>query len=301
MAERIKNPLINERLGKPKDLDIDNLPTNVKNWIAEPKLDGLRGIIIKPKHGKTKAYTSNGIDVVNAQFICRAIDKIGKGKAWVLDGEFYTRDWNATQSLVMTQTNHPDAKKLCIRIFDAVQESEWQNKKSIYGLQIRKYHLERLVSKIDHPNVIMISFIEIKNTKKAILKEYNRMLKAGHEGLMLKDPSATYPFKRDKCWLRWKPKQTIDAVVIGVKAANKGKTGKYLGLIGSLQCKFFDANKKSITFNCSGMTDEKRKHLTKMHKQGKLIGKCVEVEHEGITVNKKVRFPQFVRERKDKD
>lgn len=301
MAKRKKNPLIKPRLGKPKDLDLENLPANVKEWIAEAKLDGLRGNIILKANGKCKAYSSNGCLVPNARHICKKIAKALSHQEIVLDGEFFCTDWNLTQSVVMTQKKHPRAKELRLRTFDGLSLHHYMTKTS-HILTARKKILKSWLKKINSSHVVWLSYEMVPNNKKALTEFYKRMLKAGHEGAMFKDPDAEYTFKRSKVWLRWKPKlgKNIDCKVTDIKWGNKGKTGRLLGLIGSLECEF-KQGKKKITFNCSGMTMPERKRLTKMHKKGKLLGRMIEIEHEGITVKNKVRFPQFVRERKDKD
>jgi ATP-dependent DNA ligase len=235
--------------------------------------------------------------VPNAKYICEAVDKLKE--AWVFDGEFYVKNWNKTQSLVMTQSEHPDAKELCISVFDAMPFKDWMAKES-EPLSIRRARVDRLVAKIKSVNVTSMKFFLVRNRKKDILDAYNRALNNGNEGLMLKDPDAAYPFKRDKVWLRHKPKITSDCEVTGIKWGNKGKTGQMLGLIGSLGCKFKWRGKR-ITFNCSGMDMLMRRKLTKMYKREELVGKIVEVEHEGVTVHGKVRFPQMQRLRLDKD
>ena len=295
MAERKKNPLIKERLGKPRDLDLTNLPEKVKQFMAEPKLDGLRGNITLKANGSCGAYSSNGCLVPNARYICRKVANALPNQEIVLDGEFFCKDWNITQSIVMSQKKHPKAKELRLRAFDAMSLHHWMSKTS-ETLRSRKIFLKGLIKKIHSSHIVWLPYEMVANSPGALTAFYKRMIKEGHEGAMFKDPDAPYPFKRSKVWLRWKPKKTIDCEVVGTRPGN----GKFLGLIGSLQCEFKSLGKR-ITFNASGMTDDKRKMLTKLSKQGKLLGRIVEIEHEGITVHNKVRFPQFCRLRPDRD
>ena len=300
MAPRAKNPLIRKSLGKPKDINLRKLPAHVKVWLAEPKLDGLRGIIVKPKNSsKAKAYSSNGCDVPNAKYICRAIAKaFPKKDEIILDGEFFTKNWNETQSIVMAGYARDKAKKLYIRLFDVIPSYlHWTKKTPTENLRKRKVWLNALLKKIASKRVVGVPFKMVKNNAKTLETFYRRMLKEGHEGAMFKDPEAGYPYKRSNDWLRWKPKETDDCKVLGIKP---GK-GKFEGLIGSLHCTFKHPVKGTITFNCSGMDDDERKKLTAMHKKNKLVGKIVEIEHEGVTVGLKVRFPEFKRMRPDKD
>jgi hypothetical protein len=53
---------------------------------------------------------------------------------------------------------------------------------------------------------------------------------------------------------------------------------------------------KKVKTRCGGgFKDHERESLWKMHKAGKLVGKIVEIEHEGLTRKNAVRFPQFRR------
>src|ERR1700761_7028734 len=93
---------------------------------AENKIDGLRGVIIV-RNGKAKAYTSTGVLVPNAKYLCKLFEALPMANNRMFDGEYFAKDWNLTQSLVKTQSLHVKAKLLCIRLFDCVALSEWDN------------------------------------------------------------------------------------------------------------------------------------------------------------------------------
>ena len=278
-----------EYKGKPIKSDI---------VFAEDKLDGLRLIVIV-RDGTAKAYTRNGTDVPNAQYIVDAIEDLGDEFSGVFDGEAYCDDWNKTSSIVMTQSEHPDATELKYRVFDFLRIKEWDAKLCISTLENRKYKLESLVRHIKSKRVLYLPHVKLKADQKSIETFMNARALAGLEGGVFKLPDSYYSFKKSKDWLKLKPYKESDCKIVGMKPGKKGKTGQMLGLIGSLEVEGV-VDGKRVKFNSSGMTMELRKQMTEMHKKKKLIGKIVEVRHEGLTVNNKVRFPRFQRIRLDK-
>lgn len=88
-------------------------------------------------------------------------------------------------------------------------------------------------------------------------------------------------------WWKLKLEWTLDLEVLGFQA---GK-GKYEGHVGALLLR----DSKGVEIRCSGMTEAVRFALT--HRD---VGRIVEVEHSGLTVNGKLRHPRFKRWRDDK-
>lgn len=108
----------------------------------------------------------------------------------------------------------------------------------------------------------------------------------GLEGWIVKGHPA-YPMAKIKLGI------TVDLIVCGSKAANEGKTGKYLGLIGALECKTADG---VVVCFASGMNDEQRVAFSK----DLPLGQVVEIEAQGLASNGRLRHPRFKRLRPDK-
>lgn len=113
----------------------------------------------------------------------------------------------------------------------------------------------------------------------------------GYEGAVFKRLDSPYRTgERHPDWMKWKPAITVDAMVTGTQP---GK-GKYAGLVGALEFGFFENGVIVETGKCSGMSDAQRV-------PGAIpIGSVIEVAHMGVTVNRKLRHPQFRRVRLDK-
>jgi hypothetical protein len=58
----------------------------------------------------------------------------------------------------------------------------------------------------------------------------------GGEGLMLRDPDSVWFPKRRPFLLKVKPRHDAEATIVGFTAGRKGKTGQFLGKLGTLNC-----------------------------------------------------------------
>jgi DNA polymerase/3'-5' exonuclease PolX len=85
---------------------------------------------------------------------------------------------------------------------------------------------------------------------------YKTLTSKGAEGIMLRAPNSPYERKRSKYLLKDKIKDDSEAIVKGYTMG----TGKYTGLLGSLDCELIIDNKPSgIKFNIgTGLTDKDR-------------------------------------------
>jgi DNA ligase-1 len=97
---------------------------------------------------------------------------------------------------------------------------------------------------------------------------YREALAAGHEGVMLKNPSSTYtPGKRGKNWLKIKPLlESLDLVVIGARWGE----GKRANLLGSYRLACIDTDTgelKDVGWVATGITDEMLAELTELFRE----------------------------------
>nr|WP_321497881.1 ATP-dependent DNA ligase [uncultured Methanolobus sp.] len=150
-----------------------------------------------------------------------------------------------------------------------------------------------------------------------IMEIYNEALKAGHEGVMIKNPESPYsPGKRGKNWLKKKPvMETLDLVVIGAEWGY-GRRTSFLGSY-ALACHDPDTGRfLPVGRVATGFSDEQLAELTELFSD--LIvtesGTEVEIKPEVIfevafeEIQKSVnyesgyalRFPRLVNVRSDK-
>jgi len=128
---------------------------------------------------------------------------------------------------------------------------------------------------------------------------YQKIIKNGGEGIMLKDPKSMYQDKRSNYLLKFKPSFDEEAMIVDYKS---GK-GKYEGMLGGFVCKplinmdtyhLIDKD-ESHEFTISGMDDEVRAGYKETHPPGTIIS----IEHSGKTESGKPRFGRYIRVRDD--
>ena len=146
-------------------------------------------------------------------------------------------------------------------------------------------------------------------------KFFKAAIKAGHEGLVAKDPDATYiPGKRTDAWMKIKPAfETLDVVIVG----GIWGSGRRRGTLSSLVVAVRDENEfKTVGKVGTGFSEEMLRELT-AKLEPKIItarGHNVEIEPEIVievdfqdiqktkayTSGYALRIPRFKRERIDK-
>jgi len=146
-------------------------------------------------------------------------------------------------------------------------------------------------------------------------KFFQRAIKAGHEGLMAKDPDATYlPGRRTDRWMKLKPEfETLDVVVVGGIYG----TGRRRGLLSSLIVAVRDKDAfKTVGKVGTGFSESMLKELTAKLEQKIVTTRgshaeiepemVIEVDFQDIQKTKAyasgyaLRIPRFRRERTDK-
>lgn len=295
--------LANVKLAKGNEYK-GKFPKDAKFMYAEVKKDGLRGFYLEGK-----LYTASGVLVVNAPQVIKALGLIPKTlKNFVLDGEFFYKNCRTTLGIIKTQTpDHPLRNKLQFFVFDMISRKEWDNKKGTVPLKRRKTNLyvalyrygSRFIAKYkpQEKPVKMFKATVIKPTDEAVQAFHKDACRRGHEGSMIKDPNSVYAFRKTNDWMKLKPYRESDVKVI---AAKEGK-GKNKGKLGAVTVIGVIDGKKVKTDCGGGYKDHERVALWKLHKKGKLVGTVIEMTHEGLTVNKAVRFPNFSRVHPEKN
>jgi DNA ligase-1 len=127
-------------------------------------------------------------------------------------------------------------------------------------------------------------------------KAYNQeMIDGGFEGIMIKDPKATYVCDRSVAWLKQKPYIEVSLTVTGFEEG----TGINEGKLGAFICEG-EENGKNIVVNVgNGYSKEERQEFWDSKEAS--IGQIVEVRADAITQDQdsidtwSLRFPRFLR------
>lgn len=264
---------------------------------VESKLDGLRGAV---NVDEGVALTRTGLLIPNADLVIAELQKSRSFKGMVIDGEFMAKDWNLSQSIVKSQSLHPEREKLRLNAFDCLSCKEWDRQVCERPLFERKLDLfnrwggsMKLTDYVQHEKATSEADI------KRLLKKY---LALGYEGIMLKNPHSFYAFRKHDSWLKYKLMIEADLTIM---AAAEG-LGKYAGTLGSVMVSGA-VEHNGLTYPVdseAGMgksvTDAVRDNLWKLHKAGKLVGQLAETYFQEITEDGALRFPKFFRLRDDK-
>ena len=204
-----------------------------------------------------------------------------KAKSAILDGEVVAMGKDgrpmAFQEILKRFRRKYNVEKLALQIplnlflFDLI----YLDDKSLIDLTLTERRA--LLEKVADPSILAD---QVLSDKPEVAEEiYARALDAGHEGVMLKNPSSVYgPGKRGKNWLKIKPvMETLDLVVIGAKWGE----GRRASLLGSyrLGCIDQETNKLlDLGWVATGLTDEALADLTEMFGELIIVQKGMEVE-----------------------
>lgn len=294
-----------------------NLPRSVFGWVAEPKFDGLR-MILDPDN--MQALTLTGLPIPNAMHIVEQMRDSGVFTGMVVDCEGLAEDWNLSQHIIKSQKPVPEAEQLKAYCFDRLARvAQWEAKRCMEDYRHRKESLSMMLDRGNCPNLVKVPSWRV-DTEQDVRCLMLKMVTegwggikggAGIEGVMAKDLSAPYAFRKNGYWLKAKPLFDADLTCIG---ATEGR-GKWTGMLGNFVLQgevewngkmIFIDTEAGIGTNIDGVSslpDSVRIELWRQYlaDSSTLCGRIVEVKHEGVTVNSALRFPKFHRFRTDKE
>ena len=270
----------------------------------EVKLDGVRVLAVVSGNACT-LFSRNGKEFVNFPQIAQAIlDQRkafqygrGTGGYFVLDGETVGESF---QKLMKQAQRKSDVETtgMVYHIFDilpldAFKEGHCnlQQHKRIEWIDSAKTQLMdtdclRIMNGLD----VDLDTAEGNDIMDRFAKD---AVKAGFEGIMIKDLDAPYECKRSSFWMKWKPTITVDLNIVGFEEG----TGRNLGRLGAIICEGEDDGRQIRVNVGSALSDGDRDEY--WSNRDNLLGDVVEVEADAVTQNQdgtySLRFPRFVR------
>lgn len=119
----------------------------------------------------------------------------------------------------------------------------------------RKQVWNNILENVDECPIKFTKQTPIENMAE-LVNTYKELTSKGAEGVMLRAPNSPYETKRSKYLLKYKIKDDAEAIVRGYTMG----TGKYKGLLGSLDCELIlDQKPSRVMFNIgTGFTDKDR-------------------------------------------
>lgn len=238
-------------------------------------------------------YLSRSQKPMNVSF-----DMTGLDTNRVYDGEVMTRNKMGNRDFAATtgaiNSKYGDKSNLIYFIYDILDDKMpyVDRYKELMGLETS--HNVRILPVIDY---VYVYRDPSKNLELDIRLDI--IVSKGGEGIMLRDPFATYHHSKNSgdrraCLLKYKKTKTCDLRITGW---NEGK-GKYAGMIGSFLCESDDGR---VVVNVAGMSDDIR-----MSNPDNWLGRIIEVAYfeTSRAKNKDVvslQFPRMKGIRLDKD
>lgn len=259
------------------------------------KLDGLRMVAIKEGNNVT-LYSRKGHEIEVLPSL-QAILATARDD-FMLDGEVMGRSWNETQSTVFATKNTVDDSAMFYNVFDGMPLHEWKSQKGTLPYGSRQGFVKHIVQQVSHTRVRSVGG-KIINSYEGLMEFYKQALQGGHEGIMVKDMSAVYAFKRSKAVMKMKPSSTWEGTIIGWEKGDPN--GKWKDCFGAFQVQFAESG--PVTSVGGGFTDEQRHEFTDQLQMNPkhYNGQIIEVKGQELTKDGVVRFPVFVRFRDPRD
>ena len=265
---------------------------------VEPKLDGLRCVVIK-HNGEVTMHTRSG-NIINTLPLIKSILEKASYDEFVLDGECLGTDWNESASVMMSHKTGKDDSNMIFHVFDALPFSEWQNQESHLDLVNRLELVGELVKNILHPAIVQVQGKLVDNEKE-LIEAYICNTDAGYEGIMIKDLFASYVFKRSSNIRKMKPCRTFEGIIVGHYEGTRGT--KREGLWGGFEVILSNG---VLTRVGGGFTDKLKSEIN--IDPSLWIGRAIEMEgqpdpltDDGLTRDGRIRFPVFIRRRDHRD
>lgn len=286
-------PVFEVQLANTFDVEKDY---KVNEWLCTPKLDGVRGIALRVD-GEWKFYTRKGKEILTVDHIKEELELIYNELGITFwDGELYKHglEFGEIQGFVSGFTKGT-AYDLEYHVFAYGDAEDFLNqepdKLSIIGVAT--------LMELDKVKPVNANII----TNDMIQDALNSAFSDNYEGIMLRPNGCSYDFKRSNQLLKLKSNEdegeTITDCIVEDIIVDKFPVIE-LGMMIEKKLVTAIVVKQPDGTNCnvgSGFDLEFRSYYKKYPDE--LIGKVVEIKHQGIGSKGKMRFPRLFRIRED--
>jgi bifunctional non-homologous end joining protein LigD len=293
-----------------------------RDWGAQEKFDGRRFAFIDGEFISRHTSVKTDEKVVrtgNVPHLVKAVKSIlgVDAKGLILDGEIvHSKGFGSCGSAMGSGVENSlewQEKNGWVKyvIFDMLDRDNPTN--AVYK---RRHEILSGTFKNKSEHIIVPELVVDVEEKKGL---FEKIVKRGGEGVILKKLDSPYEFKRSKHWVKVKKVDTYDVVIMGYEEANEwyaepgekgadgvlykeGRKTKYFekGWIGAVIYGLWNKEKGKLVEvgKCSGLSDEERKLISDNRK--KYIGTVIEIKANERMPTGGFRHPNFVRFRDDK-
>lgn len=299
-ADHLQVPVFSCQLAKPAE---DHPKKMVGEKFVDRKYDGVRLLTMVDPSGAVSQFTRNGICNMNFGHICELLKGLAPllTEAVVLDGEIISTNFQALMKQVNRKddVNTHDSKLV---LFDIIPLKAFQSGEYKVSQADRHAALCELIPHLDAlTNGVVVVEPKLKvnlstEDGRKTLAEFNKqVLSEGLEGVMIKDPTASYKTKRSDAWMKIKPWISVDLEIVDVE---QGKPeSEFAHTMGALVCEGTDDGKLIRVNVGTGYSDVLRDDIWK--NRNKVLGRIVEIKGDVITMDQNqdtwsLRFPVFL-------
>lgn len=267
-------------------------------YVGEPKLDGWRLLIHVADDG-VHLYTRTGkcydgslpmIEAEVGEHLPTGTWLDGEAVALTIEDGRVTHDWGTVQSVLGSSTDKAasQSEKITYMVFDLIAHGGVDARSLPYTK--RRDLLQRIFGKRRMGRLQLVPQVEVSDAS------LQALLAQGFEGMVIKDTASRYSSgRRGGGWIKVKPQDNLDAVVMDFKPGENG----FAGMVGAVVFGQHDSTGKLVeTGRCSGMDMKTRQHMT--DNPGDWLGTVIEIKHMGQMPSGGYRHPQFAKRRPDK-
>jgi DNA ligase-1 len=274
--------------------------------MLDVKLDGVRLLTILDKDERTVIqYTRNGKQNDNFKHITESLKPLLDiiPVSLVLDGEVNAASFQTLMKMV-NRKEKLDASSAKLALFDVIPLVDFKAGYCKMPQKDRHTVLSGMMGEFQkHTGDIVYVVPKISvdlNTKegqKAFAEFNTETVKAGYEGIMVKDPNAPYETKRTAAWLKVKPFIEVSLTIVGYEEGEKGKA--FEGSLGALVCEGEDDGRFIRVNVGSGFGKDTITRDEVWANRDKYMGFIVEVRADVLTKEQNsedvwsLRFPRF--------
>lgn len=239
----------------------------VAGWLMSEKLDGVRAY-----WDGRQLVSRRGNPFAAPDWFTRPLPPFPlDGELWIARGRF-----EQTMSITSRQQPHPGWRLISYNIF------ELPGAPGNLQTRLEKLHLYLAAQPVAHLRIIPQAAVRDAEHLQA---ELERVVAAGGEGLVLRNPASPYQTGRSRNALKVKPVDDMEGRVIGYRPGN----GKYRGMTGALLVEIAGGSRFHLG---SGLSDAERANPPP-------LGSLVTFRHHGFTDAGIPRFASFVRVREE--
>lgn len=273
---------------------------------VDPKYDGERCLAFVNVDDKSVMYFSrNGIQFNNYRCFDNELFSLCKDVGnKILDCEVInTKGFQTLQKVPTNYDPNFTGEGLQLVVFDVLSQKQFDEQASRFTQEERYKYLNRMFEKF-HSNVIIKVDSKIAKDLNDAYVIFDYWVKKGLEGVILKQIGGNYEFKRSDSWIKLKPKQSEDLVIVDMEFGVDNN--KWKDKCGSLVVERTDSKGNRVKVNvASGLTEYDHENIYKegdslYYKQpdGQLLnikGKIIEVIYDCETEDGSLRFPRVKR------